>query len=203
MEKLIKILPFALSFLLVMGCGRKAVPVASTTTITQKADSSHVATTNVRTDSSYVETVIEKKLAGSQAGISLTKNQLDSLILSMRAMPQGLREVYRTDPTLQTTIKIMMDSIGRLHFICTTAERTYWEKTISQQKLIESLTTELTKKNHLLNEATEIIKENQRTWWDDVKGFFKTIRGLLVIIALIVIVATVVGVLNKFRPKAP
>ena len=185
-----------------MGCGRKAVPVASTTTTTERADSSHVATTNVRSDSSYVETVTEKKLAGSQVGVSLTKNQFDSMVNALKSMPVGLREIVKSDFTLQSTISILMDKYDSLHIFCTTAERTYWEKNISQQKLIESLTTELTKKNFELREAKEVIKEKQRTWWDDVKGFFKTTKSLLVIVALIVIVATVVGFINKYRPKA-
>lgn len=184
------------------GCSRKAVPVSHTETTVAQSDSTSVKHTTQHNDSSYVETVEEKKLPASKADLQLTKSQFDSLVIALKSLPPGLREVYRTDPTMQSTIKIMMDSIGRLHFICTTAERTYWEKTIRQQRLIESLTTELTKKNYELTKATEVIKQKQRTMWDDIKGFFRTSAGILVIVIILVFIATVVGLINKFRPKA-
>lgn len=191
-----------LSFLLIgtVGCGPKTVPVSVEEKTTEKSDSTSVKNTNVRSDSSYVETVTEKKLPGSEAGITLSKSQFDSLVNGLKALPPGLRTVYRTDPTLQSTIKIMMDSIGQLHFLCTTAERTYWEKTISQQKLIESLTTELFKSNNERNHLREEIKEYKRTWWDDVKGFFRTTGGILVIGLVLAIVATAIGLYKKLKP---
>lgn len=194
---------FCISFgLLVSGCGRKTVPTSVTQTQTEKKDSTSVKNTTQRVDSSYVETVTEKKIAGSQVDLQLTKSQFDSLVLALKAMPPGLREVYRTDPKLQSTIKIMMDSIGHLHFMCTTAERTYWEKSTRLQRLVESLTTELTKKNYELTQAKETIKEKRRTIFDDIKGFFRTSAGIIVIVIILVCIATVIGLVNKFRHKA-
>lgn len=193
---------FLFLVLMVSGCSRKAVPVSVTEIQTERHDSTSVKNTTQHIDSSYVETVTEKKISGSHADLQLTKGQFDSLVIALKAMPPGLREVYRTDPTMQSTLKIMMDSIGHLHFICTTAERTYWEKSIRQQRLIESLTTELTKKNYELTKANETIKEKKRTIFDDIKGFFRTSAGIIVIVIVLVCIATVVGLVNKFRHKA-
>ena len=154
----------------VTGCGPRTVPVSTTTTKTEKHDSTLTKKSEIRKDSTYVETVTEKILPGSSVGITLTKAQVDSLIRSLQAMPSSVtRTIYKQDPTMRTTLKITLDSLGQLHFDCLTASKTYLEKLITATRSISDLETELVKVKNENSLLTKEIRLQKKSIWEAIK----------------------------------
>lgn len=157
------------------GCGSKVVPVSSITTEKHETDSSTTRKETDKDSSSYRETLTEKKLAGSTVEQTFTKSQMDSLIKALQAMPANVtRTIYRTDPTMQTTLAIMMDSLGRIHIQCATAERTYYEKMVQQDHYISSLVKELTKVNSENSVLKQEITKLKVPFWEQLKNGFNS-----------------------------
>lgn len=169
------------------GCGVRTAPVSSSTTQIEKRDSITKVTETKKDSSFYRETVTEKTLPGSTVGVTLSKEQLDSLIQGLRAMPSSVtRSIYRTDPRMQTTLAIILDSLGRIHFKCITSERSYYEISKSQQRWIENVKSENTKiktENMLLKAE---VREMKKSFWEKLKNGFNSwiVRILLGFIAV-------------------
>lgn len=183
-----------LGLLGVTGCSRKVAPVSSTKEIhTEKTASDSLVTS--KTDSfSHIETVTEKTLPASTVGLSLSRAQLDSLVNALQAMPSVSRTIVMPDKVGRAQLKILMDSIGNVQFLCTSLEKTYFEKNVQQTHLIESLTVQLTKVNEQLSIKEKEIVELK-------KGFFARVgdwaQNFALNICLIIIILGIVVILFR------
>lgn len=158
-----KILFFVMVFGLVTGCGRKLTSVTSTTHTETLKDSTVVSRQSTVDSSRYVETANEKTLPKVTVQQTFTRAQFDSLINALYAMPNnGTKERIIQDPTLRAQLAIVLDSLGNIQLRCTSLEKQYFEKSVSDFRYRESLTTELTNVNKLNHEQSVQIKEYQK-----------------------------------------
>src|SRR5689334_20288088 len=125
--------------LFVTGCGPQSVPVSSTESKSKEKDSI-VVSKQIHKDSSFFkETVTQKILPAASVEITTTKNQLDSLIAALGTLPKSVtRSFYYQDPKLKAQLSIILDSIGRVHFMCTAESQICFEKNVQQARLIDN-----------------------------------------------------------------
>ena len=171
----------------------KGPQLVSSTVQTHKKDSTTTITKTVKDSVGYVEKEIQKTLPASSIENTYTKAQFDSLLAGLRQMPQGSRTIIHTDPKMQTTLSIILDSLGKVHFKCTTLERTYYERDIEKTHYIQSLTAELTKVNEKNSLLTEQVKQYKKGFWEKVQDSLQSflLKVLLFIIAVGIVVALI------------
>lgn len=148
----------------VTGCSRKVAPVSSISNTTAKTDSIASITKNDSSSHVHIETVTEKKIPAASVDQSFRPSQFDSLIAALKSMPANTPIIYQ-DKKVQAQLKIMMDSIGNLHFKCTSSEKSYFEKNITQATYIKKLESELSKKNELLSTYQKTEVKEVKSWW--------------------------------------
>ena len=180
-----------------MGCGRNTVPLTSETETTSNTDSTTVRDNTERIDSSYVERLIKKLMPGSQVGVSLTPGQYDSLVRALKSLPPGVNTIYKIDPTLQTKLSLALDSLGNLQIFCQTLDRYYFEKDVQSKKEIYRLTQELTKVNNELKESKSEVRIQKPGILENIKGFFKTISGIITIAGILLVLGFITGLLKR------
>lgn len=182
------------SFWMLAGCGSPRLVQHSTTT----SDSTKIKTEKetVRTDSSFFrKEQIKRTIEGSTVEGVYSKAQLDSLIAGLQKMPSASRNVYMTDPKMQTTLAIVLDSLGKIHFKCTVAERTYYEASIEQGRVIENSTRALVERDRAIKVLEETVKQYQQAWYVKLGNFFK--NSLLLVLLIASVVAIVIFKLRR------
>ena len=180
------------------GCGVRTAPVTSTVKEVHKKDST-VNKSEIKKDSTVDrETVKEKTLPGSMVGVTLTKAGLDSLIQGLRAMPTSTERVYyKTDPKMQSTIGILLDSIGRVHLFCRTSEQKYYETTREHLRVAtdaKETISRITAENDLLKEE---IRQLKVPFWEQLKnGFNSWVVRLLILFIILGLIVVAYDVLK-------
>lgn len=142
----------------------------------EKSDSTRIEahTESARSDSSFFkEEKKERILDGSSIESVYTRAELDSLFAGLRNLPSVSRTIYATDPKMRTMLSIVLDSLGRIHLKCATAERTYYETTIRQGRYMESTRKELIEKDRAIKQLEERVKQYEAAWYVKVWQFLK------------------------------
>lgn len=171
--------------LLAAGCSQKHLAQQ----VTSRTDSvrSMEKTSSERKDSVYfIRDVKPQVLEGSTVARTYTRAQLDSLINALKSMPSVSRTIYATDPRMQTTLAIVLDSLGRISLRCTTAERTYYETSIEQGRVLESNKMELREKEQTIRELETKLMEYRKSWFGRLADDIKLI---VLVIAIVVVIA--------------
>lgn len=153
----------------ITGCGRKVVPVSSESTSITKTDST---TSSIKKDSSntfFKETLTENKQPEASAEKQYTQSQWDSLVAGLNKMPPNTRIVYQNpDKKLRAQLQIYKDSIGNLHFKCTSLEQTYYEKNTELRIYNEKLVNELAEKNKIISSFEKTEVEKKKGLWQSI-----------------------------------
>jgi hypothetical protein len=193
------------------GCSRKATPVSSIEKVTEKKDSvTSVAET--RKDSAfYKETVTEKVIPGGTVGLTMTKAELEAVLKSLASLPPSVtHSIYKTDPKTQAMIELVLDSLGKVHFNCTTADQRCLQITKESARIHEVDRTEITKvkeeNTRLKNEIVELKKPWYQRITDSLNGLLiKILLGFLAFGFVVIIsdfIKRKVSLLwNRFKPK--
>jgi hypothetical protein len=168
------------------GCGRKLAPVSFSEI---KKDSSVLTGTTRFTskDSSSLKvTYTEKILPGATIGITLTKKQMDSLMLALSNLPKG-QSVTITDPKLLAQLKFMFDANNNLMATCTALDRQYNEKQTEMLRYIYKLEQENKSLKETHSDKTDMIEEEQLPWYKKLWNAILKSTGVIIILIMLAI----------------
>jgi hypothetical protein len=181
--------------LVMTGCSHRTAPVSLHTESVTTIDSTHTKKEVLKDSSYYKETVEEKTLPPATVGITLTKSQLDSLIVALQGLPSTVsRSVTYQDPKTRAMLTVLLDSLGRIKLSCTATEQKYFEIVKQSSRTIASLEKELQSYRDIEKFSSVEVRKPELTWWQKFKR-----NTFLVICVVLVCVAMVLGVLSKFR----
>jgi hypothetical protein len=124
-----------------------------------------VSHTEHRSDTTIIrEKLVPVKVPGSSVATHIGKDQYDSLVRALMNLPRTSRTIYITDPTLQTQLKIYIDSLGQLAFKCQTLEREYQAKLQEKERTITTTTETVVEKEETLGQKLERFLRNGLIW---------------------------------------
>jgi hypothetical protein len=184
MRLLIYIILFLL-FMAQLGCKQ----VKTVQHETKRTDSTNLnnSTSEILKDSSFFSKDLkEKTIPKASTEISISQDSINSLIDVLKNLPKGT-VIYKTDPTTQAQLTLALNKIGELTISCTSAEKKYYETTVTQGRIIEQLKSEVAKRDKIIYDKEVIIQEKQKNLFDKMsnaigKGF--TIAIFLAILIL-------------------
>lgn len=157
---------------------------------TAKTDSTQIESyreSTINDSSFYKEEKQAKTIEGSSVESAYSKTELDSLFAGLRTLPSVSRTIYKTDPKIQTTLAIVLDSLGKIHFKCITAERAYYETSIRQGRYMESARKEIIEKDRTIKLLELQIKQQEDSWITKLGRFLNNGFWLIVAIGALVI----------------
>lgn len=138
----------------------------------------------------HTEKVEEKTIPESDIDLSLTVAKMDSIIYALKNIPKGVPQtIVIKDKIGQAQFTFLLDSIGNLHARCTSIEKKYFEKSVFDQHMKESLVLQLTKVNTELHEAKAELMQLKKPWYEKIED---ALQNLAIKILLIVIFIGVV-----------
>lgn len=188
-------------WMMLAGCSGSRLVQHSTTS----SDSTKTVTKTetVKSDSSFFrKDVKEVTLEGSTVQAVYSKAELDSLIAGLQKLPSVSRTIYMADPKMRTTLAIVLDSLGRISFRCTTAERTYYESSIEQGRVIDKRTKELVEKERTIRYLEEQIKQYEQAWYVKLGNYLKNGISAILFIAGLLAIVYVILTIRKWKTKA-
>jgi hypothetical protein len=161
-------------------------PVVSSTSEKKQTDST-LQRSSEKESSSHIEKVEEKTIPESDIDLSLTVAKMDSIIYALKNIPKGVPQtIVIKDKIGQAQFTFLLDSIGNLHARCTSIEKKYFEKSVFDQHMKESLVLQLTKVNTELHEAKAELMQLKKPWYEKIEDVLQNlaIKILLIVICI-------------------
>ncbi len=89
------------------------------------------------------EKLVPITIQGTQVSTTLSKEQIDSLVLALKAMPAKDRIIYKNDPTQSTRLSFALDKMSHLIIGCENLEKIYQAKIEEKDRYIQQKELEI------------------------------------------------------------
>lgn len=123
------------------------------------------------------EKLVPITIQGTQVSTTLSKEQIDSLVLALKAMPAKDRIIYKNDPTQSTRLSFALDKMSNLIIGCENLEKIY------QAKIEE-------KDRYILQKEIE-IREREKSFGQKLSNAINRVIAWGVVAVIILIAAII------------